>query len=71
MPIYRMMQAAAFDAAAVKIITTAFDGALAELALDRTDPKAEILASKVIECARTGERDPERLRALSVAAFRM
>jgi hypothetical protein len=70
MPIHQLMQAAAFDAAAVKIITTAFDDALRELVLDRTDPKAEMVARKVIECARMGEPDPGRLRDLAVAAVR-
>jgi len=71
MPIYRLMQAAAFDDAAVKIITTAFDDALRELGLDRTDPDAEIVARKIIECAQMGECDPGRLQSRAVAAYRM
>lgn len=70
MPIDRLMQAAAFDDAAVKVITAAFDDALRELGLERTDAKAEIVASKIIECARSGERDPERLRELATAGLR-
>lgn len=70
MPISRLVQAAAFDAAAVKIITTAFDDALKELGIERTDPKAEIVARKIIECARMGERDPARLRELATAGMR-
>lgn len=71
MPIYRLMQAAAFDAAAVKIITTAFDDAIKELGLvGRTDPKAELVARKIIESARMGERDPVRLRELATAGVR-
>jgi len=70
MPIQRLMQAAAFHAAALEIITTAFDDALKELGLERTDPKAEVIARKVIECARMGERDPVRLRELATAGVR-
>jgi hypothetical protein len=65
------MEAAAFDSEAVAIIATAFDHALRELSMDRADPKAEIVAGKIIECARMGERDPARLCALAVAAYRM
>ena len=70
MPIYQLMQAAAFDAAAVQIITTAFDNALKELGLELTDPKAEVVARKVIGCARMGERDPARLRELATVGLR-
>jgi hypothetical protein len=70
MPIHRLTQQAAFDAAAVKTITTAFDSALQELDLDRTDPKAEIVARKIIACATEGEADPVRLCALAIAAYR-
>jgi hypothetical protein len=71
MPVKRLLEGAAFDAAAVKTITTAFDEALRELHLDRSDPKAEVLAGKIIECARAGERDPDRLRELATASYRM
>jgi hypothetical protein len=71
MPINVLLQGAAFDAAAVKIITTAFDDAIRELGIERSDPDAEIVATKIIECANMGERDPTRLRELAVAAFRM
>ena len=69
MPIHRLMEAAAFDAVAVEIMTTAFDDTLRELSLDRADPRAEIVARKIIECATLGERDPARLRELGEAAL--
>jgi hypothetical protein len=71
MPVHRLMQPAAFDATAVKIITTAFDDALQATGLARTDPEAEIIARKIIECARHGELDPDRLCALATASYRM
>jgi hypothetical protein len=63
MPIKRMLDNAAFDPAAVTALTNAYEAACASLRLiDRTDPLAEIVAKKIIEHARRGERDPIRLR---------
>ena len=70
MPIHRLMQAAAFDAAAVKIITSAFDDILGEMHLARTDPVAEIVARNVIRFAQGGERDPARLKELATEFLR-
>ena len=55
MPIHRLMQGIAFDAAGVKIMTSAFDDALKELGLECTDPRAEIIATKIVECANRRE----------------
>jgi hypothetical protein len=52
-------------------MNTAFDDALRELSLDRADPKAEILAAMIIECAGRGVRDPARLQELATARYRM
>jgi hypothetical protein len=63
MAIYRVLREAAFGPEAVKAMTTAYEGVLKELKLtDRSDALAEIVARKIIECAQTGERDPNRLR---------
>jgi hypothetical protein len=63
MAIYRVLQEAAFGPEAVKAMTTAYEEVLKELKLtDRSDTLAEIVARKIIECAQTGERDPNRLR---------
>ena len=65
MPIKRMLDSAAFDPAAVTALTNAYEAACASLRLiDRTDPLAEIVAKKIIEHARRGERDPSRLCAV-------
>jgi len=69
MPIHRAMQSAAFDAAAAMVIIAAFDDALRELGLERGDPLVEIVARKIIVCARSGERDPTRLRELATAGM--
>jgi hypothetical protein len=67
MAIHRLLQGAVFDDRAVKAMTTAYDAALTELGLlDRTDHITEIIARKIIECAQSGERDPERLLELAL-----
>ena len=64
MAIYRLLQEreAAFEPEAVQAIAGAFEEACRKLGLaERTDPLRDIVASKVLEVARTGERDPVRL----------
>jgi len=58
MPIGRMLTEAAFDLAAVKALTTAYEDVLATLGLKmRTDPLTQMIARKIIEHAQRGERD--------------
>jgi hypothetical protein len=65
MPIKRMLDSSAFDPAAVTALTNAYEGVCAALQLaDRTNPLAEVVAKKIIEHARRGERDPNQLRAV-------
>jgi hypothetical protein len=60
--IYRLLQHAVFEDDAVKAMTMAYEDVLRELKLaNRADPLTEIIAKKIIELARTGERDPTRL----------
>jgi hypothetical protein len=62
MPIDRLVKEAAFDPEDVQAIVAAYEAALARLGLkDRSDPAAEMVARKIVEIARDGERDPERL----------
>jgi hypothetical protein len=67
MPFDRLLDDGAFDAAAVEALTSAFDEGLKELGIERTDPLADSVARKIIEVARSGERDPGRLRKLATA----
>jgi hypothetical protein len=63
MAIYRLLQNAAFEPAAIQVMTAAYEDACRVLRLaDRTDPLTELVAKKIIEIAQTGERDPIRLR---------
>jgi hypothetical protein len=64
MAIYRLLQEAAFSPDDVSRMTAAYETALRLLRLtDRTDPVTEIVAKKIIEVARNGERDPPRICA--------
>jgi len=64
-PIGRLIRAESFDPEAIAMITSAFEGVLAELNLvDRADPLVEIVAKAVIRFAKEGERDTTRLREL-------
>jgi hypothetical protein len=52
-------------------MATAFQGALNALGLmDRADPLNELVAKKITEIAKTGERNPLRLRDRALKALR-
>jgi hypothetical protein len=53
------------------ILVDAFDGALKKLVVDRRDPEALVVAKYLISVAKAGERDPVRLRDLTVQAVRI
>ena len=57
----------AIDAA---VVVDAFETALEKLAVDRRNPEALVIAKHIITFAKAGERDPERLRELTVKAVR-
>jgi hypothetical protein len=60
--------ARAFDPEVVTIINSAFSAVFADLGLsDRNDAVALRGASRIIELAFLGERDPERLRAVALS----
>jgi hypothetical protein len=59
-----------FSPADIVILSTAFEDALRALNLtNRDDPTTEIVAKKIIEIAKQGERDPVRLRERAVQAL--
>jgi len=54
----------------ITALATAFENTLRTLRLaDRNDPIVLMVAKKIIELARQGERNPERLRALVISQF--
>jgi hypothetical protein len=69
MPInYRINDSLRTDA---NILVDAFGGALKKLVVDRRDPEALVVAKHLISIAKAGERDPARLRDLTVQAVRI
>ena len=67
MAIYRLLREAAFSPDDISRMTAAYEAALRLLRLtDRTDPVTEIVAKKIIEVARNGERDPPRICARAI-----
>jgi hypothetical protein len=51
----------------IKVLTAAFDDALQVSGLtDRDDPMANIIAKRIMDLARLGERDPVRLRVYAL-----
>jgi hypothetical protein len=70
MAIYPLLKNSAFGPEEIKVLTTAYEDTLRTLRLaDRADPAAEIIAKKIIEFARRGERDPLRLRERAIESL--
>jgi hypothetical protein len=64
MPLYRFLRESAFEQADIDRMVAAYQAALSLLRLkDREDPICEMLARKIIEITRNGERDPPRICA--------
>jgi hypothetical protein len=63
MPIRRFLDSQPFDPETIRLMGLAFEMALASFRLipDYADPIREVIARKIIELAKEGERDPERL----------
>lgn len=71
MPIVRLLQEGAFSPDQILIMTAAYDMACQELNLvDRSDPLMELVASKIIELAQNGERDPTRIKERALAELK-
>jgi hypothetical protein len=70
MPIKRLLERHVFPPELVVILGEVFEDVLKTLSLtNREDPVTELVAKKVIELAQSGERNPDRLKALTVQAF--
>ena len=62
--IRQLLKEANFDADDIRGLTAAHEIALQQLNIkDRSDPLSEMIASKIIELARRGERDPATICA--------
>ena len=71
MPIVRLLEYEAFSPEDISVITDAFESAVSVLRLTDRDDTETVgrVARKIIECARTGERDPLRLRSYAIKAL--
>jgi hypothetical protein len=71
MPLTPYLSEAAFDPQAVEVMNSAFVALCNTLQLtNREDPMTEIVARKVIDIGRTGERDPKTIHDLVLLALR-
>jgi hypothetical protein len=69
-PINDLAKQHAFTPDEIKLLVTAFEEALRKLQLkDRSDPATLLVAKRIIELAKQGERDPIRLRDGAVAGI--
>jgi hypothetical protein len=60
-----------FEPGTIEVLATAFEDTLHHLCLlDRNDPAVTLVAKRIIELARQGERDPIRLRDGAIDSFR-
>ena len=67
----RVILDAAFTPKEVQILVVAFEDTLKALGLvDPEDAVTKLVAEKIIAAAKTGERDPERLRDAVLAELR-
>jgi hypothetical protein len=63
MPIRQLLDSNAFNPEEVTMLRDVFEDTLRALKLtDRSDPVTSLIAKKIIELGRLGERDPARLR---------
>ena len=70
MAIYRLLQKSAFEPEDILRLETAYEFALARLALkDRSDPVTEIVARHIIDTAQTGEKDPDKICAIALSSL--
>ncbi len=63
MTIHRFLEGQAFGPQEIALMTSAYEDVLRILRLsNRSDPITHVVARRIIDCARAGERDPQRLR---------
>jgi hypothetical protein len=70
-PIYALLKSnGSFEPEEVAVLGKVFDEVLQTLGLvDRQDPLTTMVAKSLVEYAKAGIRDPDRLKALTVQAF--
>lgn len=72
MAIYQLLRTLSLDPEEIEKLTIAYEDALQALQLtNRTDRITTIIAERIIEAAKTGERDPARLCAMAIKDLRV
>src|SRR3954451_14943787 len=67
MAIYRLLQRHVFEPDDVRMPGLVYEDVLKALGLvDRNDPATELIAKRLIEVAKAGERDPQCLKDLTI-----
>ena len=68
MVIHRLLQEASFDPKEIGRMVAAYEAALRIVQLaDRNAPITDLIAKKIIDVGRSGERDPDRICALALS----
>ena len=70
MPIYRLIKDTAFAPEEAAILAKVFEDVCRTLGLEPTDPRRELVAKKIIECAQSEVRDRGKLRESAFAALK-
>jgi hypothetical protein len=69
--IYRLLRREVFEPEDLRLLAIIYeDIAKAMDVIDRKAPVGELIARKLIELAKAGERDPESLKELTIEAVR-
>jgi hypothetical protein len=69
-PIYRLLEREGLQPELAATVGAVFEDVLQLLGLvDREDPVTTMVAEKMIQLTRAGERDPDRLKQLTLEAF--
>ena len=67
MPLTPYLKGAVFEPKAIEAMTAAFEAVCKSLQLlSRDDPVTQIVARTIIDIARTGEHDPQRMHDLAL-----
>jgi hypothetical protein len=69
MPALQSLHGLAFDPEHVQVMLTAFDDACAKLHLRKGDKMTDLVALKIVDLAKSGERDAHRLLVLVIREF--
>ena len=71
MPIGQLLEPGVFEPEEVAMLARVFDDVRQTLWFeDQTDRVTRLIGRKLVEFARAGERDPQRLKQLTLAALR-